>query len=304
LVRDEGAFPIVDAHHHLWDLKRNPYPWLQHPEPIPFRYGDYSALKRDYLPADYRRDTSGFDVVKTVHMEAEWERRDPAAETRWLTRVNAEHGFPNAFIGHAEPQRSDIAEVLAAHAASPLVRGIRHKPASAAAPAGALRGAPGSMDDETWRRGYALLERHGFSFDLQTPWWHLDAAAQLARDFPQTTLILNHTGLPADRSAEGLAGWRRAMKTLANEPNAALKISGLGQPGLPWTLEANGPVIRDAIAIFGLQRCMFASNFPVDSLAGSFRTIFQGFLDATADLTPDIRRKLFHDNAVRIYRLN
>ncbi len=160
------------------------------------------------------------------------------------------------------------------------------------------------MDDEKWRRGYALLERHGFSFDLQTPWWHLDAAAQLARDFPRTTLILNHTGLPADRSAEGLGGWRRSMETLAREPNVALKISGLGQRGLPWTLEANGAIIRDAIAIFGADRCMFASNFPVDSLTGSFQTIFQGFRDAVAKETPSNKRKLFHDNAIRIYRLS
>jgi predicted TIM-barrel fold metal-dependent hydrolase len=303
-VADDGEFPIVDAHHHLWDLGRNPYPWLQDPEPIPFRYGDYTALKRDYLPADYRRDGAGFNIVKTVHMEAEWERRDPAAETRWLTKVSAAHGFPNAFVGHAEPQRADIAEVLTAHAEYPLVRGIRHKPASSPSPADAQRGAPSSMDDETWRRGYALLERYGFSYDLQTPWWHLDAAAQLARDFPRTTLILNHTGLPADRSVEGLAGWRRAMETLAREPNAALKISGLGQRGQSWTLEANGPVIRDAIAIFGADRCMFASNFPVDSLAGSFQTIFRGFRDATAKETPEGQRKLFHDNAVRIYRLS
>lgn len=303
-VQDEAAFPIVDAHHHLWDLGQNPYPWLQDPQQIPFRYGDYSAIKRNYLPADYRRDSAGFNIVRTVHMEAEWERSDPAAETRWLTTINAEHGFPNAFIGHGEPQRADIAEVLAAHAKSPLVRGIRHKPASAVSPAGATRGGAGSMDDEMWRRGYALLEHHDFSFDLQTPWWHLDAAAQLARDFPRTTLILNHTGLPADRSAEGLAGWRRSMETLAREPNAALKISGLGQRGLPWTLEANGAIIRDAIAIFGADRCMFASNFPVDSLMGSFQTIFQGFRDAVAKETPSNKRKLFHDNAIRIYRLS
>jgi predicted TIM-barrel fold metal-dependent hydrolase len=302
-VQPDTAFPIVDAHHHLWDFGRNPYPWLQDPVQIPFRYGDYSAIKRNYLPADYRRDSSAFNIVKTVHMEAEWERSDPAAETRWLTTINAEHGFPNGFVGHGEPHRADIAEVLAAHAKSPLVRGIRHKPTAAGSSADAKRGAAGSMDDPVWRRGYALLEGHHFSFDLQTPWWHLDAAAELARDFPRTMLILNHTGLPADRSDEGLAGWRRAMETLAREPNAALKISGLGRKGLPWTLEANGPIIRDAIAIFGADRCMFASNFPVDSLAGSYQTIFQGFLDATTNETPENRRKLFHDNAVRIYRL-
>ena len=301
--RDDG-FPIVDAHHHLWDLGRNYYPWLCDPQPIPFRYGDYAALRQNYLPADYRRDGAKFNIVKTVHMEAEWDRTDPAAETRWLETVNAAHGFPNACVGHAEPDREDIAEVLAAHAKSSLVRGIRHKPAAVASPADARRGQKGSMDDPVWRRGYALLEGHGFSYDLQTPWWHLDAAAELARDFPRTQIIINHAGMPADRSPEGLAGWRRAMEGVAKEPNVAVKISGIGQRCLPWTVESNGPIIRDTIAVFSADRCMFASNFPVDSLAGSFTTIFDGFREAVAREAPTTQRKLFHDNVVRIYRLD
>jgi predicted TIM-barrel fold metal-dependent hydrolase len=158
------------------------------------------------------------------------------------------------------------------------------------------------MDDPAWRRGYALLERHGLSFDLQTPWWHLDAAADLARDFPATQIIVNHTGLPADRSPEALAAWRRALERAAAQPNIALKISGIGLPGRPWTVEANGPVIRDAIAIFGPDRAMFASNFPVDGLVGDFDTIFSGFLAATAAMSDGERDRLFHDNARRFYR--
>jgi predicted TIM-barrel fold metal-dependent hydrolase len=300
---DDSRIPIIDAHHHLWDLDRNYYPWLCDPEPIPFRYGDYSALKRSYLLADYRRDSASLNIVKTVHMEAEWNRTDPAGETKWLEAIHAAHGFPNAIVGHAEPHGQDIADVLAAHAGSSLVRGIRHKPAASPTPALARRGARGSMDDPVWRRGYALLGTFGFSYDLQTPWWHLDAAAELARDFPDTMIVINHTGLPADRSVEGLAAWRQAMERAAAQDNVALKISGLGRRGLPWTIEANGPVIRDAIAIFGVNRCMFASNFPVDSLTGSFTSIFEGFMNAVANRSVVERRKLFHDNAARIYRL-
>ena len=109
------------------------------------------------------------------------------------------------------------------------------------------------MDDERWRTGFAALSRHDLHFDLQTPWWHFDAAAELARDFPDTTIILNHTGLPSDRTPDGLAQWRAAMTTLAQQPNVRLKISGLGQPGQAWTVESNGPVIRDALSIFGVE---------------------------------------------------
>lgn len=298
-----GDIPIVDAHQHFWDLRRNYHPWLCDAEPIPFRYGDYSAIRRTYMPPDYRADIGPNRVVASVHVEAEWERSDPVAETRWLETVAAAHGLPSAIVGHAEPDRSDIEAVLAGHAESPLVRGIRHKPASAARPREARRGGAGSMDDPAWRRGYALLERFGLSYDLQTPWWHLDAAADIAADFPGIPIIVNHTGLPADRSDEGLAGWRRGLEAVAAFPNVSLKISGLGRPGLAWTLEANGPVIRDAIAIFGATRCMFASNYPVDRLAAPFMTIYDGFRAAVADRPAAERRMLFHDNAVRIYRL-
>lgn len=297
------TLPIVDAHQHFWDLSRNYHPWLCDPEPIPFRYGDYSRLKRSYMPADYRRDSAGFAIVKSVYVEAEWDPKTPLAETRWVEEIATEHGLPSAVVAQAWLDRDDAAEVLGGQAARPIVRGIRHKPAAAARPQDARRGGAGSMDDPRWRRGYALLERHRLSFDLQTPWWHLDAAAELGRDFPATPIIVNHAGLPSDRSPEGLAGWRRGLEAIAACPNAALKISGLGRPGLPWTVAANGPVIRDAIAIFGVERCLFASNFPVDGLAGTFAEIFTGFAQAVADRPREERGKLFHDNAVRIYRL-
>ena len=126
-------------------------------------------------------------------------------------------------------------ELLASHAAVPIVRGVRHKPAAAAKPADARRGAPGSMDDPRWREGYALLARHGLSYDVQTPWWHLDAAVDLARDFPTTQIIVNHTGLPADRSPEALAAWRRALERAAAQPNIALKISGEDLERFQWS---------------------------------------------------------------------
>jgi predicted TIM-barrel fold metal-dependent hydrolase len=295
--------PIVDAHQHFWDLERNYLPWLCDEEPIPFRYGDYRALRRNYLPPDYLRDAAGHNVVRTVYVETEWDPRDFVGETRWLQEIIAATGFPHAIVAGARLDDPEVEAVLAGHAAFPQVRGIRHKPRAAPSPVAVRPGAPGSMGDAAWRRGYALLEKYGLSFDLQTPWWHLAEAAALARDFPHTRIILNHTGLPADRSPEGLAGWRHAMQTLAAAPNVALKISGLGQPGQPWTVAANGPIVRDAIAVFGVDRCMFASNFPVDGLCADFDTIFSGFKTIVADLRPAEQSRLFCANALRFYRL-
>jgi len=296
-------FPIVDAHQHFWDLERNYYPWLSDVQPIAFRYGDYSTIRKSYLPADYAADAQGNRIVMSVHVEAEWDPRDPVGETRWLEELAAAHGLPSACVAQAWLDRDDVDHVLAEQAAWPLVRGIRHKPRAAEAPNSAHRGEPGSMDDPRWRRGFALLERNGLSFDLQTPWWHFDAAEELARDFPRTSIIVNHAGLPADRSADSLAGWRAAMHGLAECSNVFVKISGLGQPGGAWTLGANEPIIRDTIAIFGVDRCMFASNYPVDRLCAPLANIFAGFRAAVSERSLAEQRKLFHDNAVRIYRL-
>ncbi|WP_424140039.1 NAD(P)-binding domain-containing protein [Roseomonas chloroacetimidivorans] len=297
------ALPIIDAHQHLWNLDENYYPWLCDAEAVSFRYGNYGALRRNYLPKNYRADTARHRIVGTVHIEAEFDPSRPVAETEWLECLAASEGLPTVCVAQAHLDDPEVETVVVAQVAHSMVRGIRHKPRSAARPEDAARGAPGSMDDPAWRRGYALLARHRLSFDLQTPWWHLDAAYDLARDFPETQIIVNHTALPADRSVEGLRAWRAALAGLARAPNVALKISGLGVPGEPWRAASNVPIIRDAVTIFGAERCLFASNYPVDSLVGSFDAIIDGFLQAIYDRPEAEQRQLLHDNAVRLYRM-
>jgi predicted TIM-barrel fold metal-dependent hydrolase len=296
--------PIIDAHQHFWDLSLRKHPWLRDEPPPPFRYGDTRPLRRDYLPADYRADARDHRVVGTVYVETEWDPADPIAETRWVEELAAKEGLPSAVVAQARLDGDDVEEILAHQAACPLVRGIRHKPQAAPSPDAVVQGAAGSMGDPRWRAGYARLARHGLSFDLQTPWWHLHEATALARAFPDTLVILNHTGLPADRSSEGLHGWHEAMATLAAEPNVAVKISGLGVHGRPWTAASNREVVLRTIDLFGVGRAMFASNFPVDGLVATFDTIYRGFKTIVRDFSPADRRRLFHDNAVRFYRLH
>jgi predicted TIM-barrel fold metal-dependent hydrolase len=292
--------PIVDAHQHFWDPRVNYHPWLCDELMIRFRYGDYSALRRPYLPADYFADAAGFRVAKTVYVETGWDPEDPIGEMRFVERLRRETGFPTVAVAQAWLDRDDVARVLEQQAEFPFVRGIRHKPRANPSPGD---GTPGGMADPKWRAGFAHLGHHGLRFDLQTPWWHLHEAAALAREFPGIPIVLNHSGLPADRSPEGIAAWERALATLAVCPNAALKISGLGVAGSPWTVAANRAIVLTAIELFGVARCMFASNFPVDGLCGSFATILAGFREIVGDFSPTERRGLFHDNAIRIYAM-
>ncbi|WJH41515.1 amidohydrolase family protein [Aliirhizobium terrae] len=294
--------PIVDAHQHFWDPVANDHPWLKPEANIPFRYGDYSSIKRRYLPPEYLEDSAGYNVVQTVYVETEWDPSDPIGETRYATKVAETFGLPNAIVAQAWLDRTDVADVLEGQASFGLVRSIRHKPGGAENAASAADHRT-LMTDEKWRRGYALLERHGLNFDLQTNWWHLDEAILLARDFPNTTIILNHTGLPSDRSSEGIRGWHRAMGKFAEMPNVCVKISGIGQQGRPWTIEDNGYIIAETIAMFSCERAMFASNFPVDSLCGSFNEIYSGFRDAAARYPTREQAKLFAETARKHYRL-
>lgn len=295
---------IVDAHHHFWDLERNYHPWLCDEPPIVFRYGDYGPIRRTYMPEDYFRDTSSFQVAASVYVEAEWNPEDPIGETRWINEIADRYGYPSVVVAQAWLDREDVEEVLAAQASFQRVRSVRHKPSADPRLDAVHPGVKGLMGDPAWRRGFALLERHGLAFDLQTPYWHLDEAWELARDFPQTRIILNHTGLPGDRSETGLADWRGAMQRLALADNVVVKISGLGQPGKAWTVDANGPIVLDTIDMFGVERCMFASNFPVDSLVADFDTIYGGFMRIVEHFPLSDQRKLFCDNARRIYRIS
>ena len=272
---------VADAHFHVWDPRTHYYPWLCDTKPIAFRYGDYGPLRKPYLIEDYRADSKGWPVRRGVYVEAEWDPRDPAGEMQFIKKTRKD-GFPTVAIAQAWLDRDDCAAVLESHAEHAFVRGIRHKPK------------PAMMDDAAWRAGFARLQPLGLHFELQAPWRQLEEATRLARDFPETLIVLNHAGLPYD---DQLPGWRVALAKLATCPNTAVKISGLGNVG------RKRDVILTAIEFFGPQRAMFASNFPVDSLRASFDAIYSDFDRFTQNLSAAERRGLFHDNAVRLYRM-
>ena len=128
-------------------------------------------------------------------------------------------------------------------------------------------------------------------------------AATLAAAFPNIQIMLTHAGLPLDRSDEGLAGWRRGMALLADRPNVAVKISGLPMTDWHWTTDSLRPIVLQTIELFGVQRAMFGSNFPVDKLFSDFDTLCNAYRAIIAHFTPEEQRKLFSDNAERFYRL-
>ncbi len=293
--------PIVDAHHHVWDLSLGRHPWLAPEGRVAHRYGDYAPITHDYLPADYRRDIADTGIVASVYMEAEWTPGDGLAEVAVVERYREETGVPGAMVAQAWLDAPDAAAQLAALAAVPAVKSVRHKPGGATSRAEAEAGARSLLSDEAWRAGYALLAANGLHFDLQTPWWNLGEARRLADDFPATTLVIDHAGVLASRDAETLVAWRAALAHVAEAPNVVIKASGLCVAGTPWTVDANRGPILDLVDVFGADRVMFGSNFPVDGMFVSLPGLVAGYREILADLDPAAQRAVFHDTAQRVY---
>ena len=294
---------IVDAHHHLWDLRAGRYPTKQDQYDEKFFLGDYRKICRDYLVADYAADLAGFDIAGTVHIQAARAPEEQVQETAWLTEVNARYGLPNAIVGHVVFTQPDCAEVLAGHARFTLMRGIRSRPVTSPGPGQSVAGRPGTMQDDRWLRNFALLERHGMSWDMRIPYWHLEEGGGVARAFPGIPMVVNHTGLPLDRSEEGLGIWHRGLEALADCPNVVIKISELGLPHGRWDIPSNVRVVREAAAVFGPDRIIFASNLPVASLSTDFRGIVAVMLEGLEGARRETLEKFFHRNAIRFYRI-
>ena len=296
---------IIDPHHHLWDLDRLHYPWLA--EPVEHIVGDYAAIRRSYRVADFLKDAKRQDLARTVHVQAEFDHHnDPVKETAWLQSVAddpASRGFPHGIVAYADLCARDVEDLLARHRQYPNMRGIRQM----------LNHAPEArlcfvergdlMRDTQWRAGFALLEKFDLSFDLHLWPWQMEDAAALARDFPDIQIILNHTGMPIHRDEAGLERWRHGMRALAESPNVAAKLSGLGMLDHSWTSASIRPFVIETIGLFGHERCMFASNFPVDKLTSTYDELWKSFAEIAAAFSEAERHKLFHDNAARYYRL-
>ena len=296
-----ATLQVIDPHMHLWDLERLHYPWLA--QPGTNFAGDNRRLAQTYGRSHFAADTEGVDVAAVVHVEAGHDPADPLAETRWLQLLADAGGFPHGIVAYADLSRPDVEQLLAAHASHRNVRGIRQILNVHVNPLYDYVGRH-FMHEPLWRKNFALLRKFNLSFDLQIYPTQMADAAQLAQANPQTTLILNHTGMFADRnSVAGWRQWRDGMRALAACPNVMVKVSGLGMFDHAWSLESLRPYVLETIDAFGAARSMFASNFPVDRPYGSYRALWTAFAQIVSGASESEQAALLRDNARRIYRL-
>ena len=266
-------------------------------------WGDLKPLQRSYLVEDLLLDGKGLALSKSVHVQANFNPADPVGETRWLEKIAQQSGFPHGIVAFADFASNEVHRILEDHAAaSRRVRGIRQ--VLNRHPNPVLNRAPRDfLSDETWQKNLGLLKKHGWSFDAQVYYQQMPAVAALARRYPDIQFILDHAGMPAERDAAGIEGWRKGMQLVAQCPNVAVKLCGYGMVDVKWTVASIRPFVLQPIEWFGPQRCMFGSNFPVDRLMATYERLWAAYRELTADLAPAEKSLLFAGTAERIYRL-
>src|SRR5260370_4005245 len=295
--------PIVDPHHHLWDLSLGRHPWLGPGAEAFGGLGDLAQLRRNYLQNDYLRDAAGHNVVATVHVEAGWDGDDCIGETKWLESLEKVGGVAARYVARAPLAGAEALELIEAQAAFPRVVGIRDILSWSENPARRFAARGDLMRDPGWRAGLAALARNNLVFDLMVYSNQLVDAARLIGDFPNQLFALEHCGSPIDRDADGMRRWREGLAGVAIWPNVVIKISDLVAYDHEWTLESLREVVLRCLDCFGPQRAMFASDFPVAGLHATFDQVYGAFKTIVSGFSAGEQRALFFDNAERTYRI-
>jgi L-fuconolactonase len=278
---------IIDAHQHLWDLGRFRYSWLDSVPP----------LNRSFRMSDYMTATTGLGIVKSVHLEADVDEPYMLDETRQLLALAERPRNPlEGVVACGRPESEDFRAYLDKIAGHPKLKGIRR----------VLHTQPDDVGKESkFIKNVAALGEYDLSFDICVLARQLPIAIEMTSKCPSTTFILDHCGVPRVKERD-LDPWRAHISEIAKAPNVACKVSGLVAYADPknWTTADLQPFIEHVIENFGWDRVLFGSDWPVCTLSASFAQ----WLDALKSITKPAgelnQRKLFHDNAIRVYRLS
>ncbi len=290
---------MIDSHFHIWE--QADLPWLMGPLQ-PRIFGPYEPIRRDYPIEEYLADAAAAGVTGAVYVQANWAPERYLDEVAFVAKASRRTGFPIAIVAYADMLADDVRPQLDALLTEPLVRGVRMQLHWHENPLYRFARAPDLCRSDTLRRNIGCLADYGWSFDLQVFAGQMADAADLAEACPDVTFVLQHAGMLEDLSPAGVAAWREGMARLAARPNVVSKLSGLGT-----FLRRNDPahvafVVRETLALFGPERCLFGSNFPIEKIWTSYADLWAAHCAAIADLTPAGQSAVTDATARRVYQ--
>lgn len=285
----------IDAHHHLWNLKKVTYPWLITRGTSRF-FGDPAPIQRNYLLEEFRRDAKGF--AASVHIQVG--AKDAWDEAQWVQTVaDANPDWPLVQVAFCDLTADSRATQLDRLQTLSTVRGVRQIVGRAPGE-DAQTGTNALLTDSRFSDGVQDVAERDLTFDLQLIPELYEDMARVLDGAPDARIALCHAGSPHDRSVAGLKEWADRLKVLSIRPQVTCKLSGLGMFDHSWTEESIRPIVETCIEQFGKDRCMFGSNFPVDSLYSDYAALVKAYKTL---IPSDMHSAIFCDTAAEFYGL-
>jgi predicted TIM-barrel fold metal-dependent hydrolase len=292
---------MIDSHFHIW--KQTDLPWLMGPMQ-PRIFGPYEPIRRDYPISEFMLDSAAGEVTSAVYVQANWAAERALDEVSFVAEASRRSGFPIAIVAYADMLVDDVRPQLDALAKERTVRVVRMQLHWHENPLYRFAREPDLARSTVLQRNVAHLAERGWSFDLQVFSGQMLGACDLAEACPGVTFVLQHAGMLEDTSAQGIMHWRTCMAKLAKQSNIVSKLSGLGT-----FIRRNDPahiamIIRETVNLFGANRCLFGSNFPIEKLWTSYADLIGAHRAAIAHLSPAEQAAITSGTARRVYRLN
>ncbi|MCM3869304.1 MAG: amidohydrolase family protein [Pyrinomonadaceae bacterium] len=274
---------IIDSHQHFWQVGHFDYPWMS---------SEVEVLYQDYLPSQLEPILKECGVRATILVQAS----NSLAESYWLLNLAERHPFIAGVVGWVDLKHPEMEQELEVLTANPKFKGVRHLVESE--PADDWLVQPSVL------QGLQVLEKHRVPYDLLVHTRHLNHVKTVAEACPNLRLVVDHMAKPPIASEE-IANWASALKEVATYPNISCKLSGLVTEAnwTSWTAEDLRPYIERALELFGSNRLMFGSDWPVCLLASSYPKVLESFQSVLADLAEEDRNRIFGENATEFYRL-
>ncbi|MCL5004980.1 MAG: amidohydrolase [Acidobacteria bacterium] len=277
---------IIDTHQHLWDTDRFKFSWCK----------DISKLNRSFRMPDYLEAIRGVGIERSVHVEADVDEPYMLDETRYILNLAGARDNPlSGVVACGRPEKEGFREYLDKIAGHPALKGMRR----------VLHTQPDAVGQQRiFIENVNILSSYGLSFDICVLARQLPIAINLAKQCPSVTFILDHCGVPQVKE-KSLDPWRQHLREISRFPNVNCKISGLVAYADPetWTAEDLRPFVDHALECFGWERVMFGSDWPVCTQSATLEKWVATLIFLTQSESPANRRKLFYDNAQRVYRL-